>query len=276
MKSAVQMDRPQSPGYVRAELLFSVPQDGQAIVYLAQNDSTTLRQEPRTVEVTNARHPAVAACVSDMGFELIQFSTALEDVLDKKAVTDVFYPEVEAMLKAKTGCDRVVIVNAIGRDMRYEESYDNFKPAQGAHVDHDGETYEKYLKLAIPEAEADELLKRHWMVYNVWKPIVPVDAYPLAVCDARTIRKEDLVYTLVGTKPGEPLLPRAGYGVTHNSAQRWYYYPKMTAQEALLIKLWDTDPTQKFLTAHTAFADPGSGPSPAPRISIDVRCLLFF
>ncbi|MDT4847151.1 hypothetical protein FQZ97_812000 [compost metagenome] len=99
---------------------------------------------------------------------------------------------------------------------------------------------------------------------------------PLAVCDARTVFQDDLIPTGVGTRPGEPLLPRTGLGVCYNAAQRWYYFPDMAEDEALVLKMWDTESERSQWAAHTAFSDPTSKPDAAPRVSLDARFIAFF
>lgn len=164
----------------------------------------------------------------------------------------------------------------LARDIRYAASDDNLGAATNVHVDHDRATYEYSLRQVLPIDEAEELLRRRWAAYNIWKPIATVESFPLAVCDARTIYREDLLPTGVGTRPGEPLLPRVGLGVVYNPDQRWFYYPSMTADEALILKMWDTDETRPQWAAHSAFADPTSPDDPKPRVSLDARFLAFF
>jgi len=111
-------------------------------------------------------------------------------------------------------------------------------------------------------------------VVNVWRPIGgPVEEFPLAVCDARSIARDDWVPTDL-VYPG-----RLGevYSVRYNPAHRWYYYPSMRPDEALLIKTYDSaeDGRARF-SAHTAFVDPTTPPTAAPRESIEVRALVFF
>jgi hypothetical protein len=50
----------------------------------------------------------------------------------------------------------------------------------------------------------------------------------------------------------------------------------MRADEAMLIKCFDSEPGRARFTAHTAFDDPTSLPDAAPRESIEVRTLVFF
>jgi hypothetical protein len=50
----------------------------------------------------------------------------------------------------------------------------------------------------------------------------------------------------------------------------------MQADEALLLKCFDSDRDVARFTAHTAFDDPGAPPDTPPRQSVEVRTLAFF
>ena len=50
----------------------------------------------------------------------------------------------------------------------------------------------------------------------------------------------------------------------------------MQADEAMLLKCYDSDPTPARFTAHSAFDDPTSPADAAPRESIEVRTFAFF
>jgi hypothetical protein len=66
------------------------------------------------------------------------------------------------------------------------------------------------------------------------------------------------------------------YSLTFNPAHRWFYYPNMQADEAMLLKCFDSDPARARFTAHTAFDDPAAPADAPPRESIEVRTLAFF
>jgi len=94
---------------------------------------------------------------------------------------------------------------------------------------------------------------------------------PLALADASTVRREDLIAT-------DQVFPdRVGeiYHLAHDPAQRWYYAPLMTPDEILLIKGWDsqTDGRARF-TPHAAFDLPDTPADAPPRESIEVRTLV--
>ena len=60
------------------------------------------------------------------------------------------------------------------------------------------------------------------------------------------------------------------------SDHRWFYIPEMTADEALLLKCYDsaTDGRTRF-GPHTAFIDPTTPADAPPRESIELRTLVF-
>jgi hypothetical protein len=122
--------------------------------------------------------------------------------------------------------------------------------------------------------EAEELLKHRYAEINLWRPIRgPLLRSPLALCDAQTLAEENLVASDLRypDRTGEI------YAVTFNPGQRWYYFPKMTADEVVLIRCFDSaqQGAARF-SAHGAFDDPQTPADAPPRESIEVRTLVFF
>jgi hypothetical protein len=91
------------------------------------------------------------------------------------------------------------------------------------------------------------------------------------VCEARSIGPRELVATDLRYRD------RTGevYSLTFSADHRWFYFPHMQADEALLLKCYDSDPARARFTAHTAFDDPTSPPAAPVRESIEVRTLAF-
>ena len=67
------------------------------------------------------------------------------------------------------------------------------------------------------------------------------------------------------------------FGFLYNPNHRWYYFPRMARQEAVLIKCFDSarDGRARF-SLHSAFDDPTSPAKARPRQSIEVRAFAFF
>ncbi len=122
--------------------------------------------------------------------------------------------------------------------------------------------------------EAEELLRHRYAEINVWRPIAgPLLRSPLALCDAQTLTEENLVASELRypDRTGET------YAVTYNPAQRWYYFPRMMPDEAVLIRCFDSarSGAARF-SAHGAFDDPNTPDDAPPRESIETRALVFF
>ncbi|MEM7542557.1 MAG: CmcJ/NvfI family oxidoreductase [Pseudomonadota bacterium] len=127
-------------------------------------------------------------------------------------------------------------------------------------------------------------------IINVWRNIdvEPVATHPIAFCDGQTVLTEDLVVFEIhyANRIGE------NYFSKHADRHRWYYYPAITKEEALLIKQWDSDgPLAQSdgaeadsanleapctFSFHSAFADPATPPDAPDRWSIEVRCIVIY
>ncbi len=73
---------------------------------------------------------------------------------------------------------------------------------------------------------------------------------PLALADASSVRPEELIAT------DQAFPDRVGeiYHLAHAPSQRWYFAPRMTPDEFLLIKGWDSvDDGRAQFTPHSAF-----------------------
>ena len=67
------------------------------------------------------------------------------------------------------------------------------------------------------------------------------------------------------------------YRVRYNPEHRWFYFPRMRRDEALVFKVFDSakDGRARF-TAHSSFVDPTTPPGAPARQSIEARTLAFF
>jgi hypothetical protein len=209
------------------------------------------------------------------GFMLRPHETAVKDFYDPDEVKSVYYPEVERVLKRVTGAERVLVFDHIVRNRVFAERGEKGarEPAKFVHNDYTLKSAPRRVRDYLPE-EADRLVKNRFAEINVWRAIRgPVESSPLALCDALSIGADDavpidLVYR---DRVGEI------YGFLYNPKHRWYYFPRMTPNEAILLKCYDSkDDGRARFTAHTSFDDPNSPRNAAPRESIEARALLFW
>ena len=266
---------------VRAELTFITPSATKPVFHSSAITGGAPRvffdTERHDVLIRDVRPLADALSLDHEGFELRRHATAVPDLYDDDALENAYYPEIEALLRTVTGASRVVIFDATRRadSGAGAKNRDGLRgPATRVHVDYTEKSGPQRVKDLFGEAEAARLAAAGARIIqiNVWRPIRgPVARSPLALADASSVGLEDLIAT-------DQIFPdRVGeiYHLAHNPAQRWYYAPRMTPDEVLLIKGWDSlaDGRARF-TPHGAFELPDT-PADAPaRESIEVRTLV--
>jgi hypothetical protein len=126
----------------------------------------------------------------------------------------------------------------------------------------------------ILPGEADRLLAGRFAIIQVWRAInQPIRSNPLAIADARSVAVDDLL----AAERRYPHRVGETYQVRHNPAHRWFYFPAMRRDEALVFKVYDSakDGRAQF-TAHTSFVDPSTPLEAPPRQSIEARTFAFF
>jgi hypothetical protein len=126
----------------------------------------------------------------------------------------------------------------------------------------------------LPEDEAEALLENRVAVVQVWRPIRgPVLSSPLAICDAQSVRPDDLIPAERHHKD------RVGeiYQLAFNPQHRWFWFPEMQRDEALIFKCYDSEKDGRArFTAHASFDDPATPANAPVRESIEVRTLAFW
>ena len=183
--------------------------------------------------------------------------------------------QTEALVQRLTGADKVV---SFGPMIRTNASgaHGHNQPAHGAHVDYGARTVADFTRDLLPAEEAERRLAGRHMLINVWRPIVMVESAPLAVCDASTVKREDLFDSeVVGGLGSFNTRSLWGFNLAWNPAHRWYWVPHMQPGEALAFKLFDSDPEAIQFTAHSAFEDPNTPPDAAPRQSVEMRTIAY-
>lgn len=237
----------------------------------------TAEYAPYAVRIHDARPIADALSLDEQGFALVDHDTRVTDFYDDDEVTRVYYPEVEALVKAQTGAAKVVIFDHTTRaDAGPDGDRKSTRaPVRTVHNDYTDKSGPQRVRDLLPPDEAEAWLQGRFAVINVWRPISdgPVERSPLAVADARSMTREDFIEAdlVYEDRVGEI------FDVAATPDQRWYYVPRMERDEAILLKCFDSDRTGPArFTAHTAFDDPTTQDDAPPRESIEVRTLVLF
>jgi len=279
-----------------------------------------LVQSRQAVDIADARGLRERPGLAAQGFELVQrpLADAALDFYDQQQVLRRYYPECERLVEGHTGGRAFAFDHNVrsGQGKKAQRRIAGGQQVQEPlHMVHGDYTLtsapQRLRDLARPPGGNDtvrallgageslissELRDRvladggRFAIVNVWRNIAPepVAVHPLAVCDNRSVDPADLVVFELhySDRIGE------NYFVKPSTQHRWYYYPAMTRDEALLIKQWDSagmlarsegrqgdaaDPgAPTTFSFHSAFEDASTPPDAPDRQSIEVRCLVVY
>lgn len=253
------------------------------------------------VEISDIRGRENEFDLDTHGFQYMNQKSMEKKFEDHEKVQKVYYPECVELLKRITGATRVHIMGHVCR----RQSWDAFKTATSekadadrtavptsaryVHVDYSYTGAQTRLHFYLP-SEAEKLSKSRWAIINIWRPIShTVTRENLAICDARSIPDSDLrpvVAKFRRPDDHEKLSERARAALNRNDVEtwavagppeghRWHYCSKLTPDEALLFKIFDSKKKGVARRSpHSAFVcgeDEG-----AERQSVEVRCLVFW
>ena len=313
-------------GYVAASVESSLYRNGK--VYSRRdssgNDTTQVLGElekwPMPVHDARGMAGPERRTLDANGFEMVERPLAGLDIdfLDHEQVVGLYYPQCADIVREEAGA---TVVKAFDHNVRSASGKLSGRRIAGgqqvqrpAHVVHGDYTLtsgpQRLRDLANPPtgndtyrtqlAEDETLLNGasvaraldsgRFALINLWRNIreEPVAIHPLALCDAASVHPDDLVVFEIhyADRIGE------NYFAKHADAHRWYFYPALTRDEALLIKQWDsaggfarsggaradamTPDAPCTFSFHSAFEDPTSPPDAPDRWSIEVRCIALF
>jgi hypothetical protein len=266
---------------VRATLNYTVDNGMAPDYYFYEPDPSVKLNPPGTdpheVDIHDGWPIAEHLSADREGFEIHSFGSRFDQFDDDASIKSVFYAQVVSFVKRHTGAVRVEVFDHTIRkrlpaDLKQQTTVQ--RPAVLlVHSDYTVLSGPQRVRDIVP-GDADALLQRRVAFFNVWKPLYRrVEELPLAMCDATThapgdMLRMDLKYR---ERTGEIYVMR--YAPSH----RWVYFPQMEADQALLLKTYDseTDGRARFM-GHTAFEDPATLPGAPKRESIEVRTMAFF
>jgi hypothetical protein len=232
-------------------------------------------REFRTMRVSNARLLPNEFTLDREGFAFVAHETAVTDFQDDDQLVRIYNAEAEALVCAHTGASRALVFDHTRRSssQALREAHNARDPANAAHTDYTDWSARKRVEDVMGD-EAEALLAKRFAIVNVWRSRAGViEEWPLALCawdsvdDARLHTVERRAYNRVGQTR------HASYDTSND----WYYFPRMTPGEAILIKNYDTatDGSARY-ALHTSFDDPTAPADAAPRESLETRIFAFF
>ena len=320
----------ESQTQVDGSLQFLKPQTESSLyrndkVLMVRNDQGSfvrgegVETEKHLLPIYDARKlsEADAMTLDSNGFELVDAPVPAYDFMDHREVITDYYRDCERLVAQMTGAKAWAfdhnIRSAEGQSagLKIKGGQDVQGPAHIVHGDYTLRSApERLQQLAkapsvndtlrgiIPPGSAlltQEAVDRalaedgRFAIINVWRNIAaePVATHPLALCDGQVVEPHDLVVFEIHMpdRIGE------NYWSKYRDRHRFYSYPAMNRDEALLIKQWDSagelarsagrnsdrnsDGPCTF-SFHSAFIDPKTPEDAPDRWSIEVRCIAIY
>ena len=196
---------------------------------------------------------------------------------------ETYFAECESLVKEVTGAPHCFTIGHAVRKGNDNTSGVGYLTAYAtfAHCDYtvaiaNGAPKMLAKRMGISLEEAEEM---DVAFYNIWQSTNhTVVQHPLALLDYNTVETTDVM----GVELGYAVTPESDRSkqrrapqiaqLTHREGHRWYFYPQLQQDEALLFKQVDIrDGCQCF---HTAFVDPNAPMDGAtPRHNVEVRVL---
>ena len=270
---------------VRTKINYSkdIPEKPCEIYFYDAEGAKDIREpgdDLQEIVVTDGWSRAKTFSADKEGFSLHDFNTSYDKWEDDQSTKSSFYPEVVGFLKKVIGAKRVLVfdhtIRTKANDQKkitQETNTSQRAPVKLVHCDYTAESGPLRVKQLL-EDEAEALLARRVAFFNVWKPIRNVvEENPLAMCDVTSSPQEDFhkLYLRYRERNGE------NYVMKYSPGYKWWYFPKMTPEQVILLKTFDSelDGRARFV-AHTAFDDPTSPPNAVTRESVEIRTIAFF
>lgn len=228
------------------------------------------------VDIYNARQRAEEGSLEldRQGFTLTRHRSAVRDFRDAAQIEEVYYPEWAERLRELTGATEVLFLQHLIRT----ETPESFNEAYARYVHCDfgdalAEDLARRLYAGRKGVASTETLTCDYAWYNVWQPIErEVQQNPLTLIEASTVAREDIVEYVYAAAGADAVSSMPVHSATH----RFFYFPRMQTEEAIVFKQFDGREGRAFACPHTSFDDSTAPKDTLGRRSIEVRALAIF
>src|ERR1700731_1076291 len=188
-----------APDTVEATLNYIVDDGNKVFTIVASPGGSDPRSggtpDPRRVVIHNGRPHTADFALERTGFRFVRHDTKMTDFFNEAEIKRVYYPEMEALIKAESGAKRVVVFDHTLRtaDDELRESKKIREVVRRVHNDYTEWSAPQRVRDILPD-EAEELLQRRFAIIQVWRPIRhPVETHPPGICDAASLAFDDMV-----------------------------------------------------------------------------------
>src|SRR5580692_7618198 len=188
-----------APDTIEATVNYIVDDGSKVFTIVASPGGSDTRSggtpDPRRVVIHNGRAHTGDFALERNGFRFVRHDTKMTDFFNEDEIKRVYYPEMVELVKAESGAKRVVVFDHTLRtaDDELREAKKIREVVRRVHNDYTEWSGPQRVRDLLPD-EAEDLLRRRFAIIQVWRPIRhPVETFPLAICDARSMSPKDLV-----------------------------------------------------------------------------------
>lgn len=247
------------------------------------------------------------------GFQWVHWPTTQKNWDDDEDIKQGYYADCEELLKKAAGASHAYAFNHVLRSEDWEavmqdiEKYkDHELETRSAnnryiHCDYSYRGAEQFYQRLVVNGKREDLKRLaanprcRWALINLWRPRKTIERDALCVADAHSIKDDELAEQTIRWLKSEDLTEEMKAHPNINKYQqngqdtflwavkppadptthRWYYASRMTPDEAVLFKMYDSrDDGQARRVPHTSFKGPKDhGP---PRQSVELRAFVFW
>ena len=232
----------------------------------------------RSIHIHNGRNQNLK--LDKASFELVNCPTSLskDDFYaiqqGNAELLQKYHNEVTSFIQQKLGCDKVICFHHQVRNEK-KVGQDGVEDYAGAspHTDSSPVSADQ---LALSTIDHPEQYERYCNL-NLWRNIAhePIENDHLAVVDERTTVKPDdyIVKDLYGN--GYTTV-QYGLNARHAAQHKWYYFPQMQRDEAIIFKQMDSDFTKQGRICFHMSAHNSQVKNYKPRESIELRMMCYW
>jgi hypothetical protein len=241
--------------------------------------------DPYVVDIANAR--LTNPTLGSHGFQLVDHRSDVGDFTNAREVDAVYYAEADALIRQVTGADLTIPFGWMIRTSG-PTADGSQPPAADVHVDLTPDRASGIGDHFLIREGHNPVKFGRYLITSLWRCFSPPPQdWALAMCAGHSVADDEgtanlMIYvdSLPTTEAAvAPLADEAPYlaaSVFEYSPQhRWFTYPDMTRDEAIILTFYDSARGPNWRVPHTAFHDAAAAAT-TPRQSIELRSIAYW
>lgn len=280
--------------YLEAQVPYIKTEEDKVTLSYEQRTCDALTIEQPHVRVRDGRSARDALSLDEQGFILVDAPSRVvrdhgnalveENRLPSEEVgpmNEAYLAELQPLMLQLSVGAREVFAQYGTMTVRFSQRSANrswLTTAQFAHFDFARSEIDRQLRETLELTRREIKPFRRQVMLQGWRVITPPPQdNTLVLCDGRTVSADDVLgLDFIGPKGSRNELLRSRVA-RYNPKHEWYYFPRLTPDELLVFKGFDSDSPDSNTALHTAFDDPSvSAADLVPRGSVECRFIALY